>query len=57
MGKLKSVIIDPNEIKVRDYLLMNLILGVTKSGIQKDQRKENNKRNCRKKISRGDYDS
>lgn len=51
MGKLKETnknIIDPNEIPVRDELVMRLILGATKSGIQVDRKKKENKESCRK---------
>lgn len=39
--------INPNKFKTRDILAMMLILGVTKSGVRKDKRKENNRRACR----------
>jgi hypothetical protein len=55
MGSLNKkdqvVTIDPNEIKTRDYLLVDLINGVTKSGVYVDRRKEANRKACRKKIN------
>jgi hypothetical protein len=55
MGSLKEkdqvVTIDPNEIKTRDYLLLDLINGVTKSGVHIDRKKEANRNACRKKIN------
>lgn len=40
--------VNPNKIKVRDYLLLDLFTGSTKSGFQTDRKKESNKRACRK---------
>jgi hypothetical protein len=37
-------------MKVRDELLRNLILGVTKSGVEPDRKKERNKKKCRGKV-------
>ena len=55
MGSLKEkdqvVTIDPNEIKTRDYLLLDLINGVTKSGVHVDRKKEANRKACRKKLN------
>lgn len=42
--------IDPNKLKTRDYLMLRVIAGATKAGVQKDRRKEANKRTCRKPI-------
>lgn len=39
--------IDPNRVKTRDHLLVKLLTGATKGGIQKDIRKEANRRACR----------
>jgi len=39
--------VNPNELKTRDPLLLALINGATKSGVQKDRRKERNRRECR----------
>ena len=47
--------IDPNEIRTRDELIMQLINGATKSGIHCDRKKHNNKNECRKWKQR-DYD-
>jgi len=33
--------------KTRDYLMLKVIQGVTKSGTHKDQKKEQNRRECR----------
>ncbi len=43
-------IINPHEIPIRDYFMVDIIRGVTKSGIHTDRKKENNKKECRKKI-------
>ena len=40
--------INPNDVKTRDYLLLQIINGVTKAGIHRDKRKHNNKYKCRK---------
>lgn len=58
MPKKKSLDfkIDPNQMKVRDELLKQLILGVTKSGVQPDQKKERDRNKCRRKIRYGDED-
>lgn len=40
--------IDPNEIPTRDYNMLLIIKGATKSGTHIDRRKENNKQACRK---------
>lgn len=47
-------IINPHEIPIRDYLMVDIIKGITKSGIHVDRKKENNKKECRKKIRRED---
>jgi hypothetical protein len=46
-----TVTIDPNDIKTRDYLMLDIIRGVTKSGIQVDRKKQESKNACRKKIN------
>ena len=46
----KKSTINPNLLKSRDLLLLQLILGITKSGTQTDQKKERNKRKGRKKV-------
>lgn len=43
-------VIDPNLIPSRDTLIVALICGATKAGIQKDRKKEKNKKACRGKI-------
>lgn len=52
--KGKKVTIDPNEIRVRDELLMALINGATKGGVQKDKKKESSKKKCRIKPTEED---
>lgn len=49
MAKKKNVVdtIDPNTIRVRDSLMVELINGATKSGVHTDKRKESNKYSCR----------
>lgn len=47
--------IDPNEIKSRDELMVQLINGATKSGVEKDKKREEDKKRCRKKYDK-DYD-
>ena len=42
--------INPNLLKSRDLLLLELIKGATKSGIQPDRKKAANKRKARKKV-------
>ena len=46
MSKQESI--DPNQIKVRDYLILQLLLGATKAGVQRDRRKHNSKYRCSK---------
>lgn len=48
MKKDINIVIDPNEIRVRDELLMRLINGATKSGVHCDRKKHNSKNECRK---------
>jgi len=42
--------INPNRIKVRDSLMVDIIRGVTKGGYEKNIRKHQNRYNCRKPI-------
>lgn len=42
--------IDPNTIKTRDWLLVEVIKGATKAGVHKDKKKENSKKRSRKPI-------
>lgn len=42
-----------NEIRTRDYLMVKVICGVTKSGAHKDRKKEAARKECRKPV-RGD---
>lgn len=56
MAKKKKNRIDPNEIKTRDPLLVALINGATKSGVQKDEKKEASRKKCREKDFEDDRD-
>jgi hypothetical protein len=40
--------INPNDIKTRDYLIVAIITGTTKSGIYEDEKKKRNKESCRR---------
>lgn len=42
--------IDPNKLKTRDYLILKVIEGVTKSGIHPDLKKEENRTRSRKRV-------
>lgn len=42
--------IDPNTIKTRDSLLVEIIKGITKSGPHKDRKKDANRRKCRQPV-------
>jgi hypothetical protein len=42
--------IDPNKIKTRDLLLLALLRGATKAGIQKDRKKEASRKAARKRV-------
>ena len=58
MGKLKihNDKIDPRTIPVRDPLIRMIINGITKSGVWKDRKKENNRNACRtKKLNSEEY--
>ncbi len=46
----KTVTIKPRDLKTRDYALVALINGATKSGAHKDRRKERNRKACRKPV-------
>jgi hypothetical protein len=35
----------------RDYLMVKIINGVTKAGVHKDKKKEENKKRARKKVT------
>lgn len=39
-----------NEIRTRDYLLVKIICGATKSGVHKDRKKDENRKACRKAV-------
>ena len=58
MGKLreiKVIVIDPNQIATRDWLIVELIRGVTKAGTHADKRKETSRKHCRQRIHKEDY--
>jgi len=42
--------LNPNLIKTRDHLMVKLINGATKANVQKDKKKEENKKRARKKV-------
>ena len=42
--------INPNQVKTRDTLMLQLIQGVTKSGISPDRKKEMSRKACRTKV-------
>lgn len=48
--------IDPNEIKTRDELLVQLINGATKGGVQENEKKKEDRKKCRKKVRREEYE-
>lgn len=49
--------IDPNKLKTRDHLMVAVINGATKSGIQPDRKKEENRTRSRKRVKLEDeYD-
>lgn len=48
MKPAKNTRLDPNKIKTRDYLMVRLIQGATKAGVQRDERKEADRQECRK---------
>ena len=48
--------IDPNKLKTRDHLMLKVISGVTKAGVQADRRKEADKKACRKPLKEDECD-
>jgi len=42
--------IDPNKIKVRDEVMLALILGASKANVEKDRKKEASRKRCRKPV-------
>jgi hypothetical protein len=46
--------IDPNEIRVRDQLMVQIINGVTKAGYHENKKKRASKYACRKPTSTDD---
>lgn len=46
--------INPNDLKTRDYLILEIIKGATKSGVQPDQKKEENRKRSRKRLDPDD---
>ena len=51
----KAKYINPNDIKTRDYYMVLLINGATKSGVYRDRRKDRDKYRCRNSRN-GDWD-
>lgn len=53
---MKTQSINPNELKTRDYNMISIINGATKSAVHIDRKKKLNKENCRrwKHINRSD---
>jgi hypothetical protein len=51
-GRTTKTKINPNEIRTRDYLMLELIRGATKAGVQVDRKKEQSKHRCRQKQGR-----
>lgn len=52
MPKSDEIIsIDPNEIKVRDPLMVQIINGITKAGYHENKKKRASKYACRKRIT------
>lgn len=41
--------INPNELRTRDYLMVRIICGVTKTAIHTDRRKAQSRKACRDK--------
>lgn len=60
MGKSKKMKapekINPNEIKGRDYLMVDLINGMTKSGAHVNRKKRADKYKARRKVRANDED-
>lgn len=50
----RSEKIDPNKLKTRDELILKIIGGATKSGIQPDRKKEENRTRSRKRVKTED---
>ena len=48
--------IDPNQLKTRDHLMLKVIAGATKAGVQPDRRKEADKKACRKPVKEDECD-
>ena len=46
--------IDPNRLKSRDYLMLKVIAGVTKAGVEPDRKKQENKQAARRYRWRGE---
>lgn len=46
--------IDPNRLKGRDFLKLRLLQGATKTGVEKDRRKEDARRACRGRVREED---
>lgn len=44
--------IDPNDIPVRDTLMIDIINGVTKAAVHVDRKREQNRKACRRKFNK-----
>lgn len=53
-SRKKTQRIKPQDVKTRDPLMVALINGATKAGVEKDQRKEKSRRECREFKYKGD---
>lgn len=45
---MQTTKINVREIRTRDYLMVRVITGATKAGIQTDRRKEEDRKKCRR---------
>lgn len=46
---METLRVDPKKVRVRDYLLVRVITGATKAGVQVDRRKEASRKACRQR--------
>lgn len=44
--------INPNLLKTRDPFMLAIILGATKAGVAKDQKKEKERKRCRRRVKK-----
>ena len=54
MANTEEITIDPNEIKVRDPLMVQIINGITKAGYHENKKKRASKYACRKRTTADD---